>query len=80
MAPEAYAKFLIEEQKQSPRPWFTVVYAGDPRFFYEVSRHLPEEQFKIVRLDELYEAARQARVKVDGKQVKPLPQALYFGE
>lgn len=80
MTPEAYAKYLIEEQKQSPRPWFTVVYAGDLRFFYEIGRHLPEKQFKIVRLDELYEAARQARAKVEGKLVKPQPQAPYLGE
>ena len=61
LTPEELAAQLISESKKSPRPCFTLVYAGDPHRFWEIGKRLPPEQFKIVRLDELFIAAAKSR-------------------
>lgn len=64
---------LKREAEGAPRPWFTVVYGGSPRKFAEIARLLPTERFKIVRLDELFIAAKASRATIEKKIVKPSP-------
>ena len=61
---------LKREAEGAPRPWFTVVYGGSPRKFAEIARQLPADRFKIVRLDELFIAAKKSRATVEKKIVK----------
>lgn len=68
---EQLAGDLIAEAATAPRPWFTVVYSGDPRRFMEIYKRLPPDRFKIVRLDELFLAAGKSRALVEGRQVRP---------
>jgi hypothetical protein len=69
--PEVFAEMLIEQSFEVPRPWFTVVYAGHPHWFNEVARRLPSDVFKVVKLDEFFEAARASRAVVEGTQWIP---------
>ena len=68
--PEAFAQRLQRELEGVAGPWFTVVYGGDPHWFAAVAHLLPAERFKVVRLDEMFLAARKARAQVEGKVVK----------
>jgi hypothetical protein len=65
--PQAFAETLIREAKQVAPPWFIVVYGGWPYKFHEVARRLPADTFKVVLLDEFFEAARLARPQVEGR-------------
>lgn len=65
--PVKFADKLIGEAKQVKAPWFIVVYGGWPYKFCEVARQLPEDKFKVVLLDEFFEAARLARPQVEGR-------------
>lgn len=69
--PATFAARLIQQTQDVPPPWFTVVYGGRPHWFYEVARRLPPERFKVVALDELFEAARAARPRVEGRSWAP---------
>ncbi len=69
--PEAFADLLIRQAAGIEPPWFIVVYAGNPHWFYEVARRLPSDQFKVVKLDEFFEAARAARPQVEGRTWAP---------
>lgn len=68
--PEEFARRLQQETAGVTGPWFTVVYAGDPHWFAQVAHLLPAERFKVVGLDEMFLAAKQARAQVEGKVVK----------
>lgn len=68
--PVKFADKLIREAKQVKAPWFIVVYGGWPYKFYEVARRLPTDTFKVVLLDEFFEAARLARPQVEGRSWK----------
>ena len=68
---EELAADLVAEAEKAPRPWFTVVYGGDPRRFVEISKRLSPDRFKIVRLDELFIAAGKSRAQVEGRHVAP---------
>lgn len=70
---EELAAQLREEASRAPRPWFTIVYAGTPHKFAELAKLLPADQFKIVRLDELFIAAQKSRASIEGKILKPAP-------
>lgn len=72
--PELFAQELIRDADKTPPPWFVAVYgakmAGTPHNFYEVARRLPAGKFKVVTLAELFDAARAARPRVEGRQLK----------
>lgn len=65
--PAKFADALIQEAGQVKVPWFIVIYGGWPYKFCEVARRLPVEQFKVVTLNEFFEAAREARPQVEGR-------------
>lgn len=69
--PAQFAAGLIEASKSATPPWFIVIYGGTPHEFYEVAKNLPTDRFKVVTLDEFFEAARQARSQVEGRVWKP---------
>lgn len=69
--PETFADLLIRQTEEVEPPWFIVVYAGNPHWFYEVARRLPKNRFAVVKLDEFFEAARAARTQVEGRQWAP---------
>jgi hypothetical protein len=80
--PADFAEQLIRDTATFRRPWFVAVYGakatGTPYKFHEVARRLPADTFKIVGLEELFAAAREARPQVEGRQLKrsgdkPLP-------
>ncbi|HMO03365.1 MAG TPA: GxGYxYP family putative glycoside hydrolase [Kiritimatiellia bacterium] len=68
---EDFAKMLIDQTAEVKPPWFIVVYAGNPHWFYEVARRLPERDFEVVKLDEFFEAARAAQPLVEGRSWIP---------
>ncbi|ARN56425.1 GxGYxYP domain-containing protein [Sedimentisphaera salicampi] len=70
MDAEKYAEMLQEEMKQTAPPWFTVVYGGNPRYFYQVSKSLPEDRYKIVSLDEFFIATAKAEANIKDKTVE----------
>ena len=65
--PEVLAEKLRREAGEVAAPWFIVVYGGQPHWFAEIARRLPKNQFKVVKLDEFFEAARAARARVEGR-------------
>lgn len=71
--PEVLAAKIRTVREQMGAPWFVFVYGGGPYWFSEIAKNLPSEHFKIVKMDEFFEAARQARSSVEGKvfQAKP---------
>ncbi len=73
--PEAVAQGLIRDAARIPSPWFVAVYgakmAGTPYNFSEVARRLPPDKFKVVGLEEFFDAARVARPQVEGRVWKP---------
>jgi hypothetical protein len=70
-----FAEKLMAETREVEGPWFVVVYGaephGTPHRFYELSRRLPSERFKVVALDEFFAAAEKARPRVEGRVLKP---------
>lgn len=70
---EELAAQLKEEASRAPKPWFTVIYAGTPHSFSKLAKLLPEEQFKIVRLDELFIAAEKSRKIIERQILHPAP-------
>lgn len=68
---EQFANELINEAADVVVPWFVVVYGGTPHQFYEITKRLPADKFKVVTLNEFFEAARQARSQVEGRTWKP---------
>lgn len=71
MRPEAFAATLARVRAETSGPWFVVVYGGTPHWFHEVARRLPRADFKVVALDEFFEAARAARERVEGRAWHP---------
>ncbi|MBI5834740.1 MAG: hypothetical protein HZB16_20765 [Armatimonadetes bacterium] len=71
-SPGQFVDKLRRETDGVQGPWFTLLYAGDPSWFAGIARLLPPERFKVVRLDELYQASRLARAQVEGKVVAPV--------
>lgn len=69
--PEVFADMLVKQAPESAPPWFIVVYGGNPHWFYEVAKRLPTDTFKVVKLDEFFEAARAARPQVEGRTWLP---------
>ena len=69
--PEVFADMLIKQAPASPPPWFIVVYGGHPHWFHEVAQRLPADTFKVVKMDEFFEAARAARPQVEGRTWTP---------
>lgn len=69
--PEELARRLEAETAEVAPPWFIVIYAGNPHWFAELAKRLPAERFKIVKLDEFFEAARLARPQVEGRVWQP---------
>ena len=73
--PDRFAEGLVKAMTAVRPPWFVIVYGakgtGSPHKFYKVARRLPAERFKVVRLDELFEAARSARTLVGGRRWQP---------
>lgn len=65
--PEVFADKLIAESDEVKPPWFIVVYGGGPHWFSQVAERLPKDRFKVVKLDEFFEAARQARPQLEGR-------------
>ena len=65
----------MAETREVEGPWFVVIYGaashGTPHRFYELSRRLPPERFKVVALDEFFAAAEKARPRVEGRMLKP---------
>ena len=68
---EDFARMLIDQTAEVKPPWFIVVYAGNPHWFYEVARRLPKKDFEVVKLDEFFEAARAAQPLVEGRSWTP---------
>jgi hypothetical protein len=70
-----FANKLMAETREVEGPWFVVIYGADPHGtphrFYELSRRLPPERFKVVALDEFFAAAEKARPRVEGRVLKP---------
>ena len=73
--PEVFAEKLIAISNEVKPPWFIVVYGGGPYWFNEVAERLPKDKFKAVKLDEFFEAARQARPQVEGRTWIPPKEA-----
>jgi hypothetical protein len=62
----------IKELAGAPgRPSFVPVYGGSPSDFIEIASHLDPARFKVVGLDEMVEAARQA-MAVSGHTLAPV--------
>ena len=68
--PEALAAKIRTVREQMGAPWFVFVYGGSPYWFSEIAKNLPKEHFKVVKMDEFFEAARKARPMVEGKVFK----------
>jgi hypothetical protein len=49
------------------KPWFVFVYGGNPHWFSNIAEDLPSSDFKVVKMDEFFEAARKARPRIEGK-------------
>lgn len=71
--PEALAAKIRTMREQMGAPWFVFVYGGSPYWFSEIAKNLPKEHFKVVKMDEFFEAARKARPMVEGKVFKAKP-------
>ena len=69
--PDVFADMLVRQAPEVPHPWFIVVYGGNPHWFHEVAKRLPDDAFKVVKLDEFFEAARAARPQIEGRSWKP---------
>jgi hypothetical protein len=69
-SPAVLADMLIKDSAEIKPPWFIVIYGGDPHAFYAIAQHLPKDRFKIVKLDEFFEAARDAQPLMRGRQWK----------
>jgi hypothetical protein len=74
-----FARLLIHDMKDVNAPWFIGVYGamehGTPHRFQELAKHLPQDRFKIVQLDEFFTAATKARGQMKGRVWKPGPGA-----
>lgn len=68
--PEAVAEKIREAKERMGAPWFIFVYGGTPYFFSEVAKHLPAEDYKIVLMDEFFQAAAKARTQLEGRVLK----------
>ena len=73
--PEVFAERLNVQSGEVKAPWFIVVYGGCPHWFNEVAERLPKDKFKIVKLDEFFEAARKARPLLEGRKWSPPKEA-----
>ena len=71
--PEVLAAKIRTVGEQMGAPWFVFVYGGSPFWFSRIADHLPKDRFKVVKMDEFFEAARQARGQVEGKVFKAKP-------
>lgn len=71
--PEVLAAKIRTVAKEMGAPWFVFVYGGYPHFFAEVAKNLPESDFKIVKMDEFFEAARAARPEIEGRVFRAKP-------
>lgn len=68
--PEALAAKIRTVGDQMGAPWFVFVYGGNPYWFSEIAKHLPKDRFKVVKMDEFFEAARKARPQIQGKSFR----------
>ena len=68
--PEVLAAKIRTVGDQMGAPWFVFVYGGSPKYFSEIAKNLPQDRFKVVKLDEFFEAARKARPQVQGKSFR----------
>ena len=68
--PEVMAAKLRTIAQTMGKPWFIFVYGGSPYWFSEVAKHLPESDFKIVKMDEFFESARSARPLIEKRVYK----------
>jgi hypothetical protein len=71
--PEVLAAKIRTVREQMGAPWFVFVYGGYPHWFAEIAKHLPETDFKVVKMDEFFEAARLARPQIEGKVFRAKP-------
>lgn len=71
--PEVLAAKIRTVREKMGGPWFVFVYGGSPHWFSGIAKNLPPEQFKIVKMDEFFEAARQARPQIEGRVFKAKP-------
>lgn len=71
LRPEVLAQKLVRQTTEVEPPWFVVVYAGNPHWFHEIARRLPGDKFKVVKLDEFFEAARASRSRLEGRVWRP---------
>jgi hypothetical protein len=71
--PEVLAAKIRTVGEQMGAPWFVFVYGGNPHWFSEIARHLPPDRFKVVKMDEFFEAARLARPKLEGRVFRAKP-------
>lgn len=65
--PEVLAAKIRTVGAAMGKPWFVFVYGGNPHWFSNIAKNLPASDFKIVKMDEFFEAARQARPLLEGK-------------
>jgi hypothetical protein len=71
--PEVLAAKLRTVAEEMKGPWFIYIYGGYPHWFAEIAKRLPAEQFKVVKKDEFFEAARLARPLVEGRVFRAKP-------
>ncbi len=68
--PEVMAAKIRTVGEQMGAPWFIFVYGGNPYWFSQIANQLPKDRFKVVKMDEFFEAARKARPLIQGKTFK----------
>ncbi len=71
--PEVLAAKIRTVGEQMGAPWFVWVYGGNPHWFAEIARNLPPDRFKVVKMDEFFEAARLARPQLEGRVFRAKP-------
>jgi hypothetical protein len=72
--PEVVAAKLRTVKQTMGKPWFVFIYGGQPHWFGQIAANLPPEDFKIVKLDEFFEAARAARPQLEGRRYEVRPE------